>query len=373
MKKWVSFLVALLLVISSLPAVSFAAQSKTFETDLTAYLKRVSESRGFEVSKEDIEYSLGLYDEELANFETVADLEDFLGEVIAADLHNLEGLYADYDLDEASLHALLEENGEALEDYVFVDNLDETLWFYLADEDEEYEDEDEEYTEEIDGKALEDALTILQEEFGLTNEELDRIDAYFMSLEDELADPAVLDRLMDLGERLAAFEDFETTTELTSDQIAELMSMYNEMLSIFKMKTSFTLVQDGSEKALSLIDLMNIEELKNASLKISLYTLEETFLADMVITGEMIDSDTVVNTGKELEQSAEKASETVENKAPVKKQPQEKQQVSSNKKVQKTVKGARLPDTASNYVTNALIGLVFIAFGFLAYRKVRRL
>ncbi|TDB50028.1 processed acidic surface protein [Bacillus sp. CBEL-1] len=367
MKKGVSILLALLLMVSSFPGVSFAAQSKTFEADLKNYLTTVSTTRGFDVSKEDIEFSLSLYDEELSNFDTVEELKEFLGEVIKSDLSNLSFIYESYDLNQKSLQSLLEENGEDLNDYVFVDDLDQTVFFYLEDEF-DYAD-DEEYTDEISTDDFESALQMLEDEFGLTREELERINDHLMSIEDELANEETLNRLMALAERLAAFEDFDTTTELTSDQIAELMSIYNEMLSIFKMKATYTLIQDGTEKPLSLFDLMNMKELKNASLKINLYTADGKFLADMIITGEMVDSDTVANTGKSIEKSAQNVNNVVK-QAPVK----EKTQKTEVKKaeVKKTVKGARLPNTASNYLLNTLIGASIVLLAFVSYRKVRR-
>ncbi|ADE70171.1 MULTISPECIES: processed acidic surface protein [Priestia] len=376
MKKLGAILLSFLLFVGVFPTSSFAAAS-TFDADFNKYLKSVSQTRGFEVTKDDVEYSLSLYDESLENFDTIADLEDFLGEPIAADLHNVQDVYADFDLDKTSLNALLKENGQSLDDYVYLDDLYEDVGFYLEgddwyEDDESYDEEDASYDDELSEEDLSGLLSFMQSELGLTSEELNRIEAHFTSLEDELSNEATLNRLDQLGERLAAFEDFDTATELSADQIAELMSIYKEMLSIFHLDAKFALVQGGNERPLSLTDLINLEELKNASLKISLYTTDGKFLADMVITGDMFNSDIITDTGKEVEKSAEAVAKPAQAQKPAVEKKQEPVKKQTNGAVQKTVKGGKLPETASNYVTNTLIGLVLVAAGFVLFRKVRR-
>ncbi|MEH7521323.1 processed acidic surface protein [Priestia megaterium] len=376
MKKLGAILLSFLLFVGVFPTSSFAAAS-TFDADFNKYLKSVSQTRGFEVTKDDVEYSLSLYDESLENFDTIADLEDFLGEPIAADLHNVQDVYTDFDLDKTSLNALLKENGQSLDDYVYLDDLYEDVGFYLEgddwyEDDESYDEEDASYDDELSEEDLSGLLSFMQSELGLTSEELNRIEAHFTSLEDELSNEATLNRLDQLGERLAAFEDFDTATELSADQIAELMSIYKEMLSIFHLDAKFALVQGGNERPLSLTDLINLEELKNASLKISLYTTDGKFLADMVITGDMFNSDIITDTGKEVEKSAEAVAKPAQAQKPAVEKKQEPVKKQTNGAVQKTVKGGKLPETASNYVTNTLIGLVLVAAGFVLFRKVRR-
>jgi processed acidic surface protein len=377
MKKLGAILLSFLLFVGVFPTSSFAAAS-TFDADFNKYLKSVSQTRGFEVTKDDVEYSLSLYDESLENFDTIADLEDFLGEPIAADLHNVQDVYADFDLDKTSLNALLKENGQSLDDYVYLDDLYDDVGFYLEgddwyEDDESYDEEDASYDDELlSEEDLSGLLSFMQSELGLTSEELNRIEAHFTSLEDELSNEATLNRLDQLGERLAAFEDFDTATELSADQIAELMSIYKEMLSIFHLDAKFALVQGGNERPLSLTDLINLEELKNASLKISLYTTDGKFLADMVITGDMFNSDIITDTGKEVEKSAEAVAKPAQAQKPAVEKKQEPVKKQTNGAVQKTVKGGKLPETASNYVTNTLIGLVLVAAGFVLFRKVRR-
>ncbi|MGF9891520.1 processed acidic surface protein [Priestia megaterium] len=406
MKKWGMLVLSLLVLLGTFPTMSLAAQAKTFDQDLVTYLKETSKVRGSEVTKEGIEYALYSFDETLSldDFNTIEELKDFLGEPIAADLHNLKDVYADFDLDEESLKALLKENGLTIDDFIYEEYLYYAVYLYTEGSREapvEFSEDD--YQDQSVGE-LEDFLDVLQDELGLTLEELDRIDAHFASIEGELSDPATLERLDDIGRKLSSFEDFDTTTELSPSQLAELLSIYNEISSIFHIKSSFTIVQGKSEKPLSFVDLMNLEELKGASLKVALSTTEGRFLADLIITGDMVDSDVLINTGEELQQSAEGAKEvveenlaekpsekevsnsTVEKPTPVATEKVEKivekkndvspsiekTQPSKSKKQKTTAQGEKLPETATNYLLFIMLGVAVAMLGFLFYQSIKK-
>ena len=75
---------------------------------------------------------------------------------------------------------------------------------------------------------------------------------------------------------------------------------------------------------------------------------------------------------EEVEKSAEAAAKPAQAQKPAVEKKQEPVKKQTNGAVQKTIKGGKLPETASNYVTNTLIGLVLVAAGFVLFRKVRR-
>ncbi|MFJ9385169.1 processed acidic surface protein [Peribacillus sp. NPDC101481] len=327
-----------------------------FDKELVNYLAKVSKERGFQVTKEDIEASLELYDFSLEEFESVEELSEFLGNVIKADLSNLDYFNENYGLDKQALLQMLEENGENINDYIYIDNLEETVWNLTG--------------RGIDGEVAEDLLPIFEQELGLTEEELQRLEDHLMSLEDHLSNPETVKQLEELGNRMMAFEEFDVATELTAEQIAEMASIYEELLSIFKLNVSYSLVKSGSESPVSLLDLMKLEELKGANLKIMIYNTDGKFLADLLITGEMVDSDTLTNAGGQIKESAKEVQKTIE-KAPIAKPV--KQKISTNTtSEQQTVKGAKLPNTASDYLPSALLGLFLVLFGSLMYRKIRK-
>src|SRR3954452_13961405 len=121
MKKLGAIILSFSLLIGLFSQLTMAAQNTKFEQELAQYLKEASQERGFEVTKEDIEASLALYEDSLENYQSVKELADFLGEIIKADLSNLDFIYEEYDLNEDGLHQLLKENGEDINDYIFVD------------------------------------------------------------------------------------------------------------------------------------------------------------------------------------------------------------------------------------------------------------
>ncbi|MEF2094778.1 processed acidic surface protein [Bacillus sp. CFBP9009] len=327
-----------------------------FDKELVNYLAKVSKERGLEVTKEDIEASLELYDFSLEEFESVEELSEFLGDVIKADLSNLDYFNENYELDKQALLQMLEENGEDINDYIYIDNLEETVWNLTGGG--------------MDGEVADDLLPIFEEELGLTEEELQRLEDHLMSLEEHLSNPETVKQLEELGNRMMAFEEFDVATELTAEQIAEMASIYEEFLSIFKLNVSYSLVKSGSESPVSLMDLMKLEELKGANLKIAIYNTDGKFLADLLITGEMVDSDTLTNAGWQIKESAKEVQKTNE-KAPVAKPVKQKISTHTNSEHQ-TVKGAKLPNTASDYLPSALLGLFLVLFGSLMYRKIRK-
>ncbi|MES1038888.1 processed acidic surface protein [Peribacillus simplex] len=327
-----------------------------FDKELVSYLAKVSKERGFEVTKEDIEASLESYDFSLEEFESVEELSEFLGDVIKADLSNLDYFNENYGLDKQALLQMLEENGEDISDYIYMDHLEETVWNLTGGG--------------MDGEVAEDLLPIFEEELGLTEEELQRLEDHLMSLEEHLSNPETVKQLEELGNRMMAFEEFDVATELTAEQIAEMASIYEELLSIFKLNVSYSLVKSGSESPVSLMDLMKLEELKGANLKIDIYNTDGKFLADLLITGEMVDSDTLTNAGGQIKESAKEVQKTIE-KAPVAKPVKQKISTHTNSEHQ-TVKGAKLPNTASDYLPSALLGLFLVLVGSLMYRKIRK-
>src|SRR4051794_22095296 len=113
MKKIWLALLSLTLVISLFPSLTSAAQSKKFEQELTQFLKEASEVRGFKVTKDDIEETLSYsyYDESIEDFQSIKELKLELGQIIKADLSNLDFIYKEYSLTKDSLIQLLKDNG----------------------------------------------------------------------------------------------------------------------------------------------------------------------------------------------------------------------------------------------------------------------
>ncbi|PLS16470.1 processed acidic surface protein [Bacillus sp. M6-12] len=333
-----------------------------FEQKLTNYLTEISKIRGFKVTKAQLESSLNFFGDDLESYETVQDLKEFLGDVIKADMSNLDYFKENYELDQQAIISLLKENGKGLADYVYIDELEADIWEFSEGR---LPGMEEELTEEL--------LPMFEEELGLTEQELKRLEDHFTALEDYFSDEVILERMEQLGERMMQFGDFNSIEEITPEQLAELNSIYEEFLSVFKLKASYSLVLNDAETPLSIADMMQLEELKGAKLKIALYSTDGTFLADLLITDELVDSETVTLAGEQMNESAEEVVALAQT-APIVKakekilEKREKQQNSPFK----TVKGAKLPKTASDYIENTLIGIFLALGGVLMFRKVRK-
>lgn len=471
MRKWSAIVLVSLLLVIGLPQITEASQGKDFDKNLQTYLQEISKVRGFEVTISDIEFSLGFYEMNLGDFADVAELKEFLGEVIQKDGSNLEAIYEDYSISAAELEALLKEYGESLDDYVFVDDIWISAGFYLEEKiirDPNFDDNLEIWLVEVSKvrgfeitrKHIEDSLALYEstldefktvervsdflgeviekdlgnldwvyeiygiseqellqtlkdnqldindyvftddlmydldgiigweddnleeelaqvmKEFGLTEEELIRLEEHFISIADSLFEDENMARLMNLADRLIAFEEFDTATDLSIDQIGELISIYKEFISLFQLKVEFILVQSGSETQMSIQDLFGMEKLVNANLLIKINNVQDEFLADLLITGEMVDSDSLQKVGKDIKnvldnQAADK------NHAPIKGSKDYavesgKETVVKSEKAPSTEKGAKLPSTASNFVDKSIGWLLVSLVGMTFLLRIRK-
>ncbi len=315
-----------------------------FDQKLDEYLTQVSQVRGFEVTKDRLEATLMNYDSTLEDFGTVDEIIEYLGEVIKADLSSLDYFKKTYNLDLDALFQVLGENGKSIDDYVYIDDLEQFIW---ANYDGELPD-------------FEDILGDLEEIFnqiGLTDKEIQNLINYFSSMEEYYSDPALENQILAISNPFMAL--FETITPgedlLTNKQIKDLTSIYKDILTLLKLDAVLKVDTNGSKTLVSMEELLmalNKQELKG-SLIIELYG-DGKLLADMVI-----DSDMFGPVGEVIEDTAGE----VTGKTP--------DTPKSTGKEIKTVKGGKLPKTASSNLPKAILGLIITGAGFALYRKGR--
>ena len=348
MKRYFSFFMALIVLFSlgSSGTKGFAA-TKVNQDELNAYLSEVR------MTQEELEEYLSYYDLTLNELKSVEELRDTLGPAVTPE--TLQNLLEQYEMTEAELTELLIEYGELEEG----DSIIDTFHFIydiedIIDLEMDYDEEEMEYDEEIS-----DLVEGLFTEIGLTDEELDRFMNHLLPI---VEDPSFESRLMAISDRMNQLEYFETIDELSAEQVAELLSIYNDLQSLLQIQFKFALIQDGVTTNLSLEALFQLKELTNASLLVSIYDLNGNFLLDFTLTGEMIGSDLVKETGNDIKQSTKVISKVVEVK---------KEKKKPVKPEHKTEKGGLLPKTAGNYLFGALIGLVLMGIAFGLIRKAR--
>ncbi|MGB6406173.1 MAG: processed acidic surface protein, partial [Planococcus donghaensis] len=276
---------------------------------------------------EDVEYFSEFY------------LDDYTGTPI--DDENLQELMDNFGFaSEQELEEFLQGYSDSLENYDFIEDLEESLLFYTEMDD---------YELDFNG---------LFTELGLTEEEVERLIAHLETLNYE--DPAFEEQLTQLSDRMMAMEDFETADELTAEQIAEMMDIYSDMINLFELKTTYFFVKDGVKKPVSLATLMTLQSTEGADLLIEIYNLKDVFLADVLLTADMFGSDLIADTGKDLG-----AVETIISTPAVTQKP-----TVSTPSATKTVKGGKLPVTASNFVPTLLFGLALLLSGVILFRRL---
>lgn len=311
-----------------------------YEAELDTYLANISEIRGFDISIDAINTYLAEYDMSTGDFKSVEELDDYLGDVIKADLSNLDYFNTNYDMDQQAVLQLIEDNGKTINDYIFLDQIEELVWSSYGSSD-----------LGIDPTMILGYL----EQLGLTQGELQNIQNHFINNEEYFLSAEVQSKIEELRTRMLAYAQ-DIITKGTADpnykmsdtELKEFVSFYEELLSLAKLKAVFSISQDGVDKTVSIFDLMKLEEedMLNKDLKVAIYNSDSELLADFVVTSEFI-NDNLGDIIEDVNNAAE-----------------------GNQTIQ-TVKGGKLPKTASNDLAFVLLGLFVTTLGVYVYRKVR--
>lgn len=289
------------------------------EEELTAVLSELN------WTKEDLEAYLDYYELTLTDFETIEDLKVMLGTPITPE--NLSKLLDDYDLTREELDILLAGFGETVQDYHFIEDLDVAVDFYM--------------NHDNVMKEVEDFLVTI----GINEEEADRLFNHFMSLDESKLE----EQMETIGARLDEFMMLDPEAELTPAQQEELAKLWEEMMGIFELKAVFYLVDEAGQKTpVSFVELSMMKEFTSAALLIELYDLNNNLLLDMQLSQEMLSSDFAINAGEKITEIGDMAGELT------------------------TIKHDRLPNTASPYVQNMLIGIAIILMGITLFFMRRK-
>jgi processed acidic surface protein len=334
-KRVIGVVLAFVMVLSFF---STPASAAIDESELNAYLQEVSAERGWTtLTAEEFNDYLNTYslmEDGVNEFETLEEMKEYLGEVILADLSNLERLNEIY---ETNVAQVLEENGDSVENYLYVDDLDYAVMEYIG-----YDWEDEEMFDE-------EFLSFLADTFGLTGEEIDNLVAHMEMLDEELSTPENEAKLEEIALRMMEFEEFESVKELSDDQVAELLYLTKELMTMLKLDAEIYLLDaDGNETSISFKDLMFMEDMKGYSVLVELFSaVDGEFLADFILTADMFNSEIITDTGKEIKETP----------------------AAGKAKPAKTVNGAKLPKTAGYHADYMILGAGMLALGLWIRRR----
>jgi processed acidic surface protein len=253
------------------------------------------------------------------------------------DDENLQQLLDEYDLEsKEALEELLKENDDSLSSYEYIEDLQWAVDYYINGD-----------------EFIDEEISDLFTDIDLTDEEMERLFAHLDTLNWE--DPAFLDDMMLLAERMMAFEEFETADELSAEQIAELFSIFSEMKQLLQFETKYYLVADGEKQHISLETLMTMKSINGNDLLMEIYSANGELLADLLLTADMFGSELIQETGNDIQQAEKIVTESPKaSKPPV-----------------KTMKGGELPKTATDHVENTVTGLAIAAIGIFLFRRYR--
>ncbi len=311
-----------------------------FESKLEAYLADVSKERGFTVTQEAINTILKEYTYDIDDFETVDELSDYLGDVIKADFSNLDYFADNFKLDKEALLQLLEDKGLNINDLIYMDQIEEAVWDYAGDD-----------VPDID---LTEFMSLLSQ-IGITEAELDNLQNHMIANEEFFSSEEASALIEDIASRIGASAEniYEKVMENenykpSDEEISEIASLFEELLSTLKLKASYSLIKDGVETKYTLEQLMKINTIEDSDFKIELYNDQSVLLLDAVITEEFIKG----NLGEVIDEVNDLTETVVKDQVP-------------------TVKGGKLPKTASNHIPMALLGIAMTIGGAFVYRKLR--
>ncbi|MFK3939416.1 processed acidic surface protein [Alkalihalobacillus sp. NPDC078783] len=382
MKRFISMFLVIALLVFTVPTVGFAAVT---DEELEGLLADKN------ITREQLDEYLSNFDSTVDEFEDIEELDWFVW-LLTEEVDEYEEGYTYLDMlidsfetTYEELEALLAENNKSVNDFIFYEELEEYLW-------ENYEwdfDWDEEWTEEEEWEEI--SYDGLFDEISLSDKELEALFEHLIKVVEQ--NPETIDQLLALAERMEAFGDFESSTELTAEQIAELFAIGNELIEVLQINPEFYLAKPGEQNPISFADLLKLTELKGYDLLVVLYDLEGNKLADFIISAELFNGNTLGKVGDDLGDTGVIVEEVVENKpatenkpAPTQpaktkaekenkaapaKQSEPKKDNTSSKKVTKTVDGAKMPKTATDYPMYTFIGLGMTLVGFILFRRFK--
>ncbi|CAH0302789.1 hypothetical protein SRABI133_04627 [Peribacillus simplex] len=202
------------------------------------------------MTQEELEEYLSYYDLSLNELKSAEELRDALGPTVTPE--TIQNLLKQYEMTEAELTELLieydelEEGDSIIDTFHFIYDIED-----IIDLEMDYDEEEMEY----DDEEIIDLMDRLFTEIGLTDEELDRFMNHLLPI---VEDPSFETRLMAISDRMDQLEYFETIDELSAEQVAELLSIYNDLQSLLQIQFKFALIQDGVTTNLSLEAYSNL-------------------------------------------------------------------------------------------------------------------
>ncbi|MCT8139464.1 processed acidic surface protein [Anaerobacillus sp. CMMVII] len=318
MKRSVFLFTCVFVMITSI-CLQPTANAQVNEAQLNQYLTSINWTTG------DLIDYLSFFDYELGDFESLEELEMFLGTPITNE--NLNELLGKYDMTHSDLEQLLAEYGETLDDYKFIDDLDLDVQFFLG------------HHEEF--SIANDFLSL----FGLTEDEMENLFEHIGKVDKDILEQ----NLNPVFKGLEELSYLQGVAKLSPEEQEQLFALWEQMFVAFQLDARFYLVKDETMSPIELQSLVNRDELEGYSLFMALHNLEGDVLATLAFSEDMLASHLMYESLDQLGQISKLAGEYSEMLAT-----------------------AKLPITAANFIENIVLSVLIISFGVLMVVVARR-
>jgi processed acidic surface protein len=245
-----------------------SAQAAPPETELNQYLAEIGWTR------QEFQEYLDYYEIPLDDFNTVEELKEILGTPINS--KNFQELLTKYGLTEKELNELMGHFGDTVNEYKFIEDLDATVEFYVN-----YD----EYMAETESGL---------EEFGITEEEAERLFNYLAEVEEKNKDQ--LDQIAAIDTLWEKFATIEDPSQLSDEDLDEMVRILEQTIDLYEVKINFKI----NGQAITLKDLLKMQEPPVGNLSGSIYSASGELLLDYNIPKEYFESLEVVDEGEDM-------------------------------------------------------------------------
>ncbi|MFJ8266672.1 processed acidic surface protein [Peribacillus asahii] len=253
----------LFLFLFDVPLVSAAPP----ENELNQYLAEIGWTK-----QELLDY-LAYYEISLDDFDTVEDLKIVMGTPINS--KNFQELLMNYDLTEKELNDLMDHFGDSVNEYKFIEDLDAAVDFYVN-----YD----EYMADVENSLA---------EIGITEEEAERFFNYLAQVEENNKNQ--LDQVEALDTRIENFLYVEDSSELSEEELDELVQILEESMTLYEVKVKFAI----NNKDVTLKELLKMKEAPS-NLYTSVYSTTGELLIDFSIPAEFFEAAEAIYEGEDM-------------------------------------------------------------------------
>ncbi|MBD8070536.1 processed acidic surface protein [Bacillus sp. PS06] len=309
MKRFV--VICFVLTLFNISTTNFAFAEIT-DKEVSQYINDIG------LTNEEVENYLTSNHSSIDEFDSVADLDSFLGTPITSE--NLNQLLTVHDLSEEELHTLLSGFGENLDNYLFIEDLEVDVGFYLKH-----------------AEIIHEAERLLSD-IGMTRDEANQLFDHIITLNNN----GSLEReLSPISINLEQYYSYDSNTQLSDAQKADLRTQFENMLSILQLNPSYYVMNNGEQQPVNLDQLLSTDITEDQVIIVQLNNEDDQVVMDLQLTKDKLSADFLILRGEQFINMASLANE-----------------------LNVSMMAAELPNTASPFWNNILIGLALSLLGW---------